>query len=189
MCHTKICICVFYLHFHLSPNREGGWGTTDDFTTSFLHFFSVLRCPLGLDELQACPFPDVVFPPFPLSALSSSPLSLCLARWLSPDLMNGRHVHTTAACVFLRWSEGLRVVRLPAGSWHGLPCWWHGLCRRCVVSCGSTSFPWLVFFFEALLWGSMIHKHTGRWMWSSSLISHKFSEVPPHHTQNCIRKI
>ena len=34
---------------------------------------------------------------------------------------------------------------------------------RHIVSCGSTSFPWLVFFFGALLWGSMIHKHTGRW--------------------------
>ena len=39
---------------------------------------------------------------------------------------------------------------------------------RCVVSCGSTSFPWLVFFFGALLWGSMIHKHTRRWMWQGS---------------------
>ena len=36
---------------------------------------------------------------------------------------------------------------------------------RCMVSWGSTWFPWLVFFFGALLWGSMIHKHTGRWMW------------------------
>ena len=35
---------------------------------------------------------------------------------------------------------------------------------RCVGSCGSTSFPWLVFFFGALQWGSMIHKHTGRCM-------------------------
>ena len=32
------------------------------------------------------------------------------------------------------------------------------LCMSCVVTCGSTSFPWLVFFFGALLWGSMIHK-------------------------------
>ena len=39
---------------------------------------------------------------------------------------------------------------------------------RCVVSCGRTSFPWLVFFFDDLLWGSMIHKHTGRWMWQGS---------------------
>ena len=41
---------------------------------------------------------------------------------------------------------------------------------RCVVSCGSTSFLWLVFFFGALLWGSMIHKHTGRWMWQGSAL-------------------
>ena len=41
-------------------------------------------------------------------------------------------------------------------------------CTRCVASCGSTSFPWLVFFFGALLWGSMSHKHTGRGMWQGS---------------------
>ena len=51
------------------------------------------------------------------------PLSLCLARWFWPDLMNGRHDHITAACVSLRSSGGLRVVRLPAGTWHGLPRW------------------------------------------------------------------
>ena len=45
---------------HLSLNHEGRWCTTDDFATSFL---------LGLGELQACPFLDVVFPPLPLSAL------------------------------------------------------------------------------------------------------------------------
>ena len=31
-------------------------------------FFPVPHCPLGLGELQARPFPDVVFPPLPLSA-------------------------------------------------------------------------------------------------------------------------
>ena len=36
----------------------------------FSPFFPDLHCPLGLAELQACPFPDVVFPPLPLSALS-----------------------------------------------------------------------------------------------------------------------
>ena len=59
-----------HYHHHQSLNRKGRWGTTDDFATSFLHFFPVLRCPLGLGELQACPFHDVVFPP----------LSLCLTR-------------------------------------------------------------------------------------------------------------
>ena len=61
------------------------------FRNQFPPFFPVLHCPLGLGELQACPFPDVVFPPLPLSALSSSPLSLCLARWFWPVLMNMRH--------------------------------------------------------------------------------------------------
>ena len=60
-------------HHHLSLNHEGRWGTTDNFATSFLHFSPVLHCPLGPGEHQACPFPDVVFQPLPLSALSSSP--------------------------------------------------------------------------------------------------------------------
>ena len=53
---------------------------------------------------------------------------------------------------------------------------------RCVVSCGSTSFPWLVFFFGALLWGSMIHKHTGRWMWqmSTSVVSWNWEKYSCH---------
>ena len=37
------------------------------------------------------------------------PLSLCLARWFWPDLMNGRHDHITAVRVSLRWSGGLRL--------------------------------------------------------------------------------
>ena len=66
-------------HYHLLFfNREGRWGTTDDFATIFSPFFSVFHCPLGSAELQACPFPDVVFPPLPLSALSSSPFHSAL---------------------------------------------------------------------------------------------------------------
>ena len=44
----------------------------------FSIFFPVFHCPLGFAELQACPFPDVVFPPLPLSALSSSPFHYAL---------------------------------------------------------------------------------------------------------------
>ena len=40
--------------------------------------FSVLHCPLGLGELQANPFPNVVFPSLLLSALSSSPFHCAL---------------------------------------------------------------------------------------------------------------
>ena len=43
------------------------------------------------------------------------PLPLCLARWFWPDLMNGKHDHTTTVCASLRWSGGLCVVQLPAG--------------------------------------------------------------------------
>ena len=34
----------------------------------------------------------------------------------------GRLVHTTAVCVFVRWS-GLHMARLSTGSFHGLPRW------------------------------------------------------------------
>ena len=44
----------------------------------FPPFFSVLHWPLGLGELQACPFLDVVFPPLLLSALSSFPCHCAL---------------------------------------------------------------------------------------------------------------
>ena len=50
------------------------------------------------------------------------PLSLCLARRLWIDPMNRRHDHTIAVYISLPWS-GLCVVRLLAGSWHGLPGW------------------------------------------------------------------
>ena len=50
-------------------------------------------------------------------------LSLCLARWFWPDLMNRRLVHTSSVCVSLLWSGGLRVVWLPAGSWLRLSRW------------------------------------------------------------------
>ena len=60
----------------------------------------------------------VFFPPFtvPCKMVLARP-----ARWFWPDLRNGKHDHTIAVCVSLHWSGGLRVVRLPAGSWHGLP--------------------------------------------------------------------
>ena len=70
-----------HLHLHLSLSREGRWGTTDDFTISFLHI-SALHCPLGLGELHACPFPNVVFPPLFLSALSSRPFQFQPTFWV-----------------------------------------------------------------------------------------------------------
>ena len=118
-------------HQHLSLNRQGCWGTKDNFTTSFLHF------PLFSTALWDLANSRPVH-----SLMLSSHLFFCLPCLLPPftvpcKMVLARHDHTTAVCVSSRWSGGLRVVRLPAGSWHGLPHWQHGLCMRCVVSCSK----------------------------------------------------
>ena len=64
-------------HHHLFLNRQGRWGITDDFATTIFPC-SPLAPVLGLGEIQACPFPGVVFPPLPLSAFSSPPLHCAL---------------------------------------------------------------------------------------------------------------
>ena len=109
-----------YRH-HLSLNREGRWDTTDDFKTSFLHFFlfsTALRDLANSRPVHSLTLSSHLFlllpcllPPFTV------PCKMVLAI-----LKNGRHDYITAVCVSLRWS-GLCVVRLPAGSWHGLPRW------------------------------------------------------------------
>ena len=71
-------------------------------------------CPLGLDEFQACPFPDVVFLPV-LSASSSSPFHCALQDGFLPDLINRSCDHTTAVSFSLRWSGGLCAVLLDLG--------------------------------------------------------------------------
>ena len=48
---------------HLSLNREGRLGTTDDFVTSCLHF-SVLYCPLELSEPHLFLCLPCLLPPF-----------------------------------------------------------------------------------------------------------------------------
>ena len=104
-------VCFVIIIIIIKPLTVRVVGAPRWFCNQFSPFFPVLHCPLGLAELQACPFPDVVFPPLPLSALSSSPFHPAL------------HDHTTAVFVSLRWSGGLHVVRMPPGSWHGLPRW------------------------------------------------------------------
>ena len=63
------------LSSHLSLNREGRWGTKSRPVSSS---FFALHYPPGLGELQACSFLDDVFPPLPLSALSSFPFHCAL---------------------------------------------------------------------------------------------------------------
>ena len=70
---------------------------------------SIFPCSL-LPSGTWCPFPEVVFLPLPLSALSSSPF-----RYDEQET----YPHHFSLRLFR--SEGLPVIRLPARSWHGLP--------------------------------------------------------------------
>ena len=93
-------------HHHQSLNREGHWCTTDDFTTSFLHFslFSTALWDLANSRPVHSPF---VFPSLFLFCLAFFPHSLCLARWFRPDLMNERYIHV--CCVGrLHWKPQMR---------------------------------------------------------------------------------
>ena len=65
-------------HHHQSLNREGRWGTTDDFATSFLHFSLFSTALWDFPNSRPVHFPDVVFLPLPLSALSSYPFHCAL---------------------------------------------------------------------------------------------------------------
>ena len=60
------------------PLPRGSLGHHRWCRNQFPPFSPVLHCPLGLGELQACPFPDVVFQPLSLSASSSSPFHRAL---------------------------------------------------------------------------------------------------------------
>ena len=141
------------------------------FCNQFSPFFPVLHCPLGLAKLQASPSPDVVFPPLPLSAMSSSPFHCALQDgfgqiWWTGNitiplqfafLYDGQEVFVWSNCLLDLCTDFLVGNMV-------FVC----VCMRCVLSCGSTSFAWCVFFFGALLWGSTIHTHPGRWMWQGS---------------------
>ena len=110
MFQIVICWKANNHHHHLSLNCEGHWSTTDDFSTSFLHFslFST-----ALWELSKCPFPDVVFSSLPLSAFSSSPFHCALQdgfgqTWWTGDmtiplqfasLYNGQEVFVWSDCL------------------------------------------------------------------------------------------
>ena len=85
--------------------------------------FPCSQLPSGTWRTPGLPIPWCCLPTSSSVCFVFFPLSLCFTKWFWPDLMNGRHDHTTAVCVSLRWSGGLRVVRVPAGSWHGLPRW------------------------------------------------------------------
>ena len=138
-------------HHHQSLNREGRWGTTYDFATSSLHFFSLFSTALW-DLPNSRPVHSLML---------SSHFFLCLPCLLSPF---------TVPCkmVLARSDEretwpyhcSLRLFTIVRRSSCGpVACWilartsllvkW-SLYEMCSIL-RSTSFPWLVVFFGALL--------------------------------------
>ena len=68
--------------------------------------FSIFPCspqPSGTCRTPGLSIPWCCLPTSSFVRLVFFPLSLCLARWFWPDLMNGKHDHTTAVCVFLQF--------------------------------------------------------------------------------------
>ena len=95
---------------HLSLNLEGRWGTTDDFTTSFLHFSLSSTALWVLENYR------------PVHYLMLSPhLFLCLhcllppflEKWFGPDLMNGRRPYHCS----------LRLFTMIRSSCGPIACW------------------------------------------------------------------
>ena len=116
------CKAVFYLIIIICPLTTEVIGAPQMILKPVFSVFLCSPLPSGTWRTPGLSIP-LCLPTSSSVCLVFLPLSLCLARGLWPDLMNGRHVHTTAVCISLRWSGGLCVVRLPAGSWHRLPRW------------------------------------------------------------------
>ena len=76
------------LSFHPSLNREGRWGTTDDFITSFLHF-PCSPLPSVTWRTPGLSIPRCCFPTSSSVCLVFFPLSLCLARCEHRQMMRG----------------------------------------------------------------------------------------------------
>ena len=73
---------------------------------------SIFPCsplPSGTCRTPGLSIPWCCLPTSSFVCLVFFPLSLCLARWFWPDLINGKHDNTAAVCVSLRSSRGLRV--------------------------------------------------------------------------------
>ena len=187
LCYTH-CLFDLILSHHLSLNRKGHWGTTDDFIISFLHFSLFSTALWDLPNTRSVH-----------SLMLSSRLFLCLPCLLPPftmpcemDLARPDERETWPYHCSLRLFTVVRKSLCDPTA-----CWILARTSSLVTrssyemhsACSSTSFPWLVFFFGALLWGSMTHKHTGRWMWqgSTSLILGTIT-VCSHHPRSKIKE-
>ena len=91
--HCAVLGCRYLL------NCEGCLDTTDNFTTSFLHF-SLFSTALW-DLVNSRPVHSLMLSSHLFFCLPYLILPFtCLAEWFWPDLVNGKHVDTTFVCVF-----------------------------------------------------------------------------------------
>ena len=152
---------------HLSLNCKGCWGTTDDFATSILHYslFSTALWDLANSR-------PVLF------LMLSSNLFFCLPCLFPPfhcALQDGFGQTWWTGDMTIPLLRLFTMVRMSCGPitrWILARTSCIFVCMRCIASCGSISFPWLVFFFGALLWGSMIHKHVCKRLATTSSTGH-----------------
>ena len=131
---TFKAVQVNSLSSHLSPNREGRWGTTDDFATSFLHFSLFFTALWDLANSR------------PVHSLMSSHLFLCLPCLLPPFTVSCKMVLARADeqetypyhcslylfTVVRRSSSGLIACWILA--WTSLLVTW-SLCKMCSKLC------------------------------------------------------
>ena len=75
---SPVIIIIIIIIIIINPLTDRVVGALQMILQPVFSVFHFLHCSLRLGELQACPFPDVVFPPLPLSALSSSPFHCAL---------------------------------------------------------------------------------------------------------------
>ena len=119
-------------HLHLSLNHGGCWGTTDEFTTSFLHFSWF---PSGLLDLaNSRPVHSLILSSHLFFCLPCLPTFTVLCKMVLARSDEQETCPSTSVCISLGWSGGLRLVWLPAESWH----------RQALMMPLLTSKQWLI---------------------------------------------
>ena len=77
--HVRVRWIIIIITYHLTASVVG---SPQMISQPVSPFFPVLHCPLGLAELQACPFPGVVFPPVRLFTIVRRSSCGPIACWI-----------------------------------------------------------------------------------------------------------
>ena len=89
-----------FLHLHLSINRGCWWGTTDDSQPVSSISFLFSTAPWDLPNSRPVHFLTLSSHLFFCLPCLLPPFTVPLQNGFWPDVMYGRHVHTTSVCVF-----------------------------------------------------------------------------------------